>query len=199
CVWAPDRSPKAVLRFSARPHSPNSFSQDPAAFRLVENSRRASQTFIRSGRADCWSWLPTTVLTPAVSAIGSRPKTDRSPPSGRRRPWTHSTVVVLPDPLGPSRPKISPRRTSNETSATATLSPYRFCRPYTRTAISSDGGTVIRLSGGPRSPLAWQRERGGASRSGRWIPPAAWWWSRPGDGCRRGRTRDRSVPGSHER
>ncbi len=45
------------------------------------------------------------------------------PASGARRPPTHSIVVVLPAPLGPIRPKISPGSTSKDTSATATVVP----------------------------------------------------------------------------
>jgi hypothetical protein len=45
------------------------------------------------------------------------------PRSGARRPPTHSIVVVLPAPFGPIRPKISPGRTSNDTSSTATIEP----------------------------------------------------------------------------
>ncbi len=40
-------------------------------------------------------------------------------PAGVRSPATHSTVVVLPAPFGPSTPKISPSSTSNDTSTTA--------------------------------------------------------------------------------
>jgi hypothetical protein len=36
------------------------------------------------------------------------------------------TVVVLPAPLGPSSPKTSPGRTSNESPETARRSPKRF-------------------------------------------------------------------------
>ena len=35
----------------------------------------------------------------------------------------HSTVVVLPAPLGPRIPKISPRRMSSEIPSTATVAP----------------------------------------------------------------------------
>jgi hypothetical protein len=45
------------------------------------------------------------------------------PRSGFRNPSTHSIVVVLPAPLGPINPKISPSRTSNDTSSTATVDP----------------------------------------------------------------------------
>ena len=37
-------------------------------------------------------------------------------------------VVVLPDPLGPKRPKTCPRCTCNERSLSATMSPYSFVR-----------------------------------------------------------------------
>jgi hypothetical protein len=46
-----------------------------------------------------------------------------APRSGLRNPSTHSIVVVLPAPFGPISPKISPSRTSNEISSTATTRP----------------------------------------------------------------------------
>ena len=49
-----------------------------------------------------------------------------APRSGERSPSTHSIVVVFPAPFGPIRPKISPCRTSNDTSATAIVRPYCF-------------------------------------------------------------------------
>jgi hypothetical protein len=45
------------------------------------------------------------------------------PPSGSRSPAMHSTDVVLPAPLGPRIPKISPSSIANDTSLTATVSP----------------------------------------------------------------------------
>ena len=47
-------------------------------------------------------------------------------------------VVVLPAPLGPSRPKISPRSTSNERWSTATTSPYRLTRFFISMIIFAD-------------------------------------------------------------
>ena len=41
------------------------------------------------------------------------------PASGSRSPMTHSSVVVLPAPFGPSRPKISPSAISKLTPSTA--------------------------------------------------------------------------------
>jgi hypothetical protein len=40
-------------------------------------------------------------------------------------------VVVFPAPLGPRKPKTSPRRTSSERRSTAVKSPYFFVRSCT--------------------------------------------------------------------
>jgi len=45
---------------------------------------------------------------------------------GRGQPLIILTVVVLPDPLGPRRPKISPGSTVKDKSSTAVKSPKRF-------------------------------------------------------------------------
>src|SRR6188508_1991606 len=71
-------------------------------------------------------------LIASASCETSTPRTDTSPPSGWRSPSRISTVVVLPAPLGPSRPKISPLATSKSMPSTAWTSPYRFVRPRTR-------------------------------------------------------------------
>src|SRR5689334_9661925 len=49
-------------------------------------------------------------------------------------------VVVLPAPLGPISPKISPSNTSNDTSSTATVFRYVFRNPETR--MTGCGGVV---------------------------------------------------------
>src|SRR5579875_3427128 len=54
-----------------------------------------------------------------------------SPESGATRPAIIATVVVLPAPLGPSRPTVSPAATENDTPSTATFGPYRLARPTT--------------------------------------------------------------------
>src|SRR5690349_10502087 len=65
-------------------------------------------------------------LAGLVSDVTASPATSTRPASGRRMPQTIEMVVVLPAPLGPSSPKHCPRGTSNETSFTATRSPYRL-------------------------------------------------------------------------
>lgn len=66
-----------------------------------------------------------TRLISRCTAIGSlttsRPKTVICPPSGMSRVAISRMSVDLPLPLGPSTPKISPRRTLNETLFTATV------------------------------------------------------------------------------
>src|ERR1700683_3127381 len=47
----------------------------------------------------------------------------------------HSTVVVLPAPLGPMMPKISPRSTVNETSRTTVAPAYCLVSPWTSMAV----------------------------------------------------------------
>src|ERR1700722_16426606 len=57
-------------------------------------------------------------------------------------PSTMLMVVVLPAPLGPSRPTISPRPTVNDTSSSATTLPYTLWSRLTRSAGQSDFGCV---------------------------------------------------------
>src|SRR6185436_16871520 len=63
--------------------------------------------------------------------------------SGFFSPSTHSSVVVLPAPLGPIRPKISPSSTVNETSSTATVLPYVFLQPSTWITAVRAGDTFF--------------------------------------------------------
>ena len=59
------------------------------------------------------------------------PATCSEPLVAGNNPHSIRNVVVFPAPLGPSRPKISPRRTSNEVLATAVKSPKRRTRSRT--------------------------------------------------------------------
>jgi len=62
-------------------------------------------------------------FTALGSGQTSSPSMVTEPPSGLRSPSTISSVVVLPAPLGPRMPKISPRSTVSEMPSTATRSP----------------------------------------------------------------------------
>src|SRR6266705_7126170 len=61
------------------------------------------------------------------SPIGA-PRSQASPEVGRRRPSSSFTDVVLPAPLGPRKPKISPRGTVIERLVRATVLPNLFER-----------------------------------------------------------------------
>src|ERR1700704_1695784 len=73
------------------------------------------------------------------------PRTEIVPRSGFRNPSTHSIVVVLPAPLGPISPKISPSFTSNDTSSTATVEPYVFRKPETRMTGAAATPALLRV------------------------------------------------------
>src|SRR3954468_1343395 len=73
-----------------------------------------------------------------------------SPASGRTRPSSILMTLVLPAPLGPSRPSTSPRATVKETSSTAVWRPYRLRSPEHQTA--GDGGNAAEVT--PRTVAA---------------------------------------------
>src|SRR3569833_2116434 len=61
-------------------------------------------------------------------ATTSKPSTVAVPAVGRRKPVIIFIVVDLPAPLGPRKPRMSPRRTENEMPSTARLAPYVLTR-----------------------------------------------------------------------
>src|SRR6267143_679841 len=81
-----------------------------------------------------------------------RPRSVISPASGRSSPATRRSVVVLPQPLGPSRVKTSPRRTSRDARSTAGWGPKALLTSSSAKTVSigldllDDGaGDVLRL------------------------------------------------------
>src|SRR2546430_14991793 len=75
---------------------------------------------------------------------GERPNTSMCPFVGYNRPSNILTVVDLPEPFGPSKPKTSPRRTSKSTLSTARAlgrpqkSLNTLVRPRTATTTSGE-------------------------------------------------------------
>src|SRR6266540_2799018 len=67
----------------------------------------------------------------------STPSTATLPASGRSRPVTMPSVVVLPAPLGPTRPKKQPCGMSRSIPATASFAPKALRRPLTDRAIAA--------------------------------------------------------------
>src|SRR5690625_2923907 len=85
---------------------------------------------VRSSSTDAyWPVRPTLVRTASGSRPMSCPSTRAVPASGTSRVASIRTMVVLPAPLGPSRPKTVPRSTVRSTPSTAVVSPKRLTRP----------------------------------------------------------------------
>src|SRR5262245_37145969 len=85
--------------------------------------------FTRSGVA--------TTSTPATSAL---------PAVGVMRPHSMRMVVVLPEPLGPSMPKISPASIEKLMPSTAVSAPKRLTSPST----AMTGGMALLRGADPR-------------------------------------------------
>ncbi len=64
---------------------------------------------------------------PAISC----PRKRIDPAVGAKVPESMLKIVLLPDPLGPIRPRISPSSTLNETLLTAVKPPKRLTSPLT--------------------------------------------------------------------
>src|SRR5262249_32413537 len=75
----------------------------------------------------------------------SRRSSMLGPLSGRSAPATRLMVVVLPEPLGPIRPTISPRRSSAENSSTATMPPKCLCSVRAAKYGASGGFDILAL------------------------------------------------------
>src|SRR5450432_1718844 len=77
---------------------------------------------------------------PAISL----PKNSIDPAVGTSVPDSMLKIVLLPEPLGPIRPRISPCSTRNDTLLTAVKPPKRFTNPLT---VSTPDTPLARRSG----------------------------------------------------
>src|SRR5580700_7472792 len=71
------------------------------------------------------------------------------PEVGTNVPESMLKIVLLPEPFGPIRPRISPCSTSNETLLTAVKPPKRFTSPFTVSTFGYSAGPTP----APTSPL----------------------------------------------
>ena len=83
-----------------------------------------------------WCTTATSRLTRAASATGSPPHTLSCPPDRVVTPHSSLTSVVLPAPLGPSRPTTSASASVNVTSATAGRLIPLYCLVSDRTTTA---------------------------------------------------------------
>src|SRR3990172_13429609 len=84
-------------------------------------------------------------LVTSLSASVTRPASGSTMPQAMRK------VVVLPAPLGPKRPTISPGNTSKSTPSTTRRLPYDLTRPRTfrsdtRDVLHDEGAVGYQLS-----------------------------------------------------
>src|SRR5258706_473463 len=97
------------------------------------------------------------------SPAGSMPRTRRCPEvTGETHPIMR-IVVVLPAPLGPRKPKTSPRPTLKSKPSAATRSPNSLVSP--RASMSAPGGSARR--GADEPGRGGGREGGGVGGGGR--------------------------------
>src|SRR5512135_3280834 len=71
---------------------------------------------------------PTTLRARSESLTTSYPAMTARPDVGGNTPHRMRMVVLLPAPLGPRKPTISPRSTANDTSEMAVNVPNRFVK-----------------------------------------------------------------------
>src|SRR5215470_9385237 len=105
-----------------------------------------------------------TARTFAASRTTSRPSTLACPASGSRRVARIRTAVVLPAPLGPSRPSTLPAWTARSMPSSAMTGPNRLASPCAAIAGSAMAGQ------GPRQPEQGQHA---VVESGHGPDPAA--------------------------
>src|SRR3954452_20022390 len=82
--------------------------------------------------------------------VASTPATIALPAVGDRSPVRRRMVVVLPAPLGPRKPKMSPSSTTKERSSTAWRPPNSFVRPTVSIIFSIIFTVPLSVSSGDR-------------------------------------------------
>src|SRR5438132_139921 len=83
-------------------------------------------------RLGSWNTTPKRLRTSIGRAVTSSPSSSSEPVVGRNRVVSILIVVVFPAPFGPRNAKISPGRTSKETSFTAMTLPNDLTMCWTR-------------------------------------------------------------------
>ena len=77
--------------------------------------------------------------------VTSSPSSRIAPEVGSSSPAIMRSVVVLPQPEGPSRQKNSPSRTVKVESFTAAKSPKLLCRFWTRISAMPHSGNLVTI------------------------------------------------------
>src|ERR1700691_939965 len=108
---------------------------------------RFSSTVRSGSEVRAWGMTPITRLTSSGSLATSKPATNALPLVMGTRVVIMRMSVLLPAPLGPSRPKISPSATEKLTPLTASKAPKRLTMFSTAMAATADDeGSPTRLT-----------------------------------------------------
>ncbi len=84
---------------------------------------RFSRKESSGNKAGVWGRYPIAARWLDVSSVDGVPNTETVPLVGVSRPVINRTVVVLPHPLGPIRPRIRPRSTVRSSGRITSRSP----------------------------------------------------------------------------
>ena len=143
----PDRPPASRSASDPRPSLRRTSSVVAASGKWARTRSTAALTRRPEGNVTSCSTAPTSRRD--AGRRGSPPSSVARPASGRRSPSMMATAVDLPAPFGPSRARISPRRSSMSTPSSATILPNVFrtaCRRATGGGLR-DGGNCASSSG----------------------------------------------------
>ena len=147
CFCPPESVFTTLPAFSDSSTICKSFSGPTRREYILPKRFRISVRVSRSKYADDCNCTPTRSLTCSGCSIVFIPRTKVSPSSAFSKPSMHSSMVVLPAPLGPRMPNISPRFTSKETPDTAVSAPNRLTNPRT-CMTASDIGVPLKCTVG---------------------------------------------------
>ena len=139
CSWPPDISPTRRPARSARRTSSSAFVTRPVRSRFGTPCIRSpkptlSPTDRWGNSSGFWNTIATGRFSAGSGSTERSPKRT-SPSSGSSSPATILSVVVLPQPLGPSRAVREPGSTTRSTRSTAGTPAYALDRPLMRTGV----------------------------------------------------------------
>src|SRR3954464_2144763 len=101
--------------------------------------------------------MPPLIIRCGASPAISAPANVIEPAVGTSVPDSMLKIVLLPEPFGPIRPRISPCSTLNDTLLTAVKPPKRFTRPFTTSTAVPPRSQNARSLVAERRPLRqWQ-------------------------------------------
>ena len=130
----PGRAAAACRASSPAPASPRSVGQTDLLQHVVDSPPRGCRPVrpaVAGSRGRSWSGTapppstsePMRGITSGSCAVTSAPSTRSRPPVGLARPSRQRIVVVLPDPLGPRKPKTPPSGTARSSPSTRHRAP----------------------------------------------------------------------------